>query len=47
MNMLTVFRPMKDNEIQHWYKAELEAAFNPQERKPLPDIFKLRDSGCY
>lgn len=47
MNMNTVFRPMDDSEIQYWYKSELEAAFSPQERKPLPDIFKLRDSGCY
>lgn len=47
MNMFTVLRPMNDNEIQYWYKAELEAAFDPQERKPLPDIFRLRDAGCY
>lgn len=47
MNMPTIFRTMNDNEIQYWYKAELEAAFSPQERKPLQDIFKLRDAGCY
>lgn len=47
MDKHTVFRPMNDNEIQYWYKTELEAAFSPQERKPLPDIFKLRDAGCY
>jgi len=47
MNMHTIFRPMNDNEIQYWYKAELEAAFSPQEIKPLSDIFKLQKSGCY
>ena len=35
------FRLMTKEEIETWYEAELCEAFAPQERKPLPDIFKL------
>ncbi|WP_346928877.1 GNAT family N-acetyltransferase [Clostridium sp.] len=40
-------RLMTDSEITYWYTQEFEKHFNAQERKPLADIIKLRDSGHY
>lgn len=40
-------RLMTDSEITYWYTQEFEKHFNAQERKPLADIIKLRNSGHY
>ncbi|WP_346888012.1 GNAT family N-acetyltransferase [Clostridium sp. UBA1056] len=40
-------RLMTDSEVTYWYTQEFENHFNSQERKPLADIIKLRNSGHY
>ena len=40
-------RLMTDSEVTYWYTQEFEKHFNSQERKPLADIIKLRNSGHY
>ncbi len=40
-----IFRPMTCDEIPRWYESELTEAFIPQERKPLAEIFRLREEG--
>ncbi|WP_346937199.1 GNAT family N-acetyltransferase [Clostridium sp.] len=40
-------RLMTDSEITYWYTQEFEKHFNAQERKPLADIIKLKNSGHY
>lgn len=45
--MSRTVRPMTVPEIERWYAVELSEAFAPTERKPLSDIFALRDQGRY
>lgn len=40
-------RLMTDSEVTYWYTQEFGKDFNLQERKPLTDIIKLRNSGQY
>lgn len=41
------FRLMTHAEITAWYETELKTTFVPQECKPLSDIFRLVEDGCY
>lgn len=41
------FRLLNHREVQAWYEVELTEAFIPQERKPLEEIFRLREEGRY
>jgi hypothetical protein len=42
-----VFREMTEAEINIWYQTDFSEAFAENERKPLPDILSLVDSGRY
>lgn len=41
------FRPLTAAETVSWYADELSVTFGPQERKPLADIQRMTDEGCY